>query len=295
MVIYRPQIESFEGGRVEARAAISVRQGSPETSPTFAAMRFIAITDLTRNDAVLNARDIELVDLHLGDESVSQQQELIQVVRQQLAGITLRIANDNGTIVAKGDEGQDDPSNLRSDPPRIIMSTEPALLVPIDGEPRLQHIEGTELQWVANSSIPIIERQQTYYLFAGGTLWYTSESVFGPWRVTDLVPDEVSQVVEDELGEDVEGIDPVPARIIVATEPTELIVSDGDPAWSPVEGMDLLFMSNTESNVFLDLASGDHFLLLGGRWFRGDLRQAGLRQADLRPGGHGTRLASCRQ
>lgn len=271
LLIYQPQIESFAGNRLEARAAISIRQGSPETAPTFAALRFVAVTDSTQNDAVLTARELELVDLYFGDESV-QQQELAQLVMQQLAGITLQIANDYSVVAANGD-AQPDSYSLRSDPPRIILSTEPAMLVPIDGEPRLERIEGSELQWVVNSPIPIIKRQQIFYLFAAATLWYRSENVLGPWRLTELVPDQVRQVVEQETAEDAEDVDPVPVRIIVATEPTELIVSDGDPSWSPVEGMDLLFMANTQSNVFLELASGDHFLLLGGRWFRGDLRQ----------------------
>lgn len=272
LLIYQPQIESFVGNRLEARAAISIRQGSPEAAPTFAALRFIATTDSTQNDAVLTVRELELVDLYFGDESVPQQQQLAQVVMQQLAGITLQIANDYSVVAANGD-AQPGPYSLRSDPPRIILSTEPAMLVPIDGEPRLERIEGSELQWVVNSAIPIIKRQQIFYLFGGATLWYRSENVLGPWSVIEQVPDEVRQLVEEESAQDSGDVDPVPVRILVATEPTELIVSDGDPSWSPVEGMDLLFMANTESNVFLELASGDHFLLLGGRWFRGDLRQ----------------------
>ncbi len=42
-------------------------------------------------------------------------------------------------------------------------------------------------------------------------------------------------------------------EIIIATEPTELLVAAGPPTWVPVEGMDLLYMSNTDSNAFLEL------------------------------------------
>jgi len=96
--------------------------------------------------------------------------------------------------------------------------------------------------------------------------------VLGPFSIDHEVPTQVRELVEEEEESDMdaEGFEPL---VIVVTEPTELIVSDGDPSWSPVEGMALLFMSNTESNVFLDLTSGDHFLLLGGRWFRGSLGQ----------------------
>ena len=272
MLIYQPQIESLEGNSIEARAAISIRKGPPESTPTFAAIRFIAATDSPQGAPVLTARDIELVDLHLSEEDSVQREELIEVVMQQLAGITLAIAIEH-RVTESGAEGPEGPSGLRSDPPRIILSMEPAMLARIDGEPHLQSIEGTDLEWVVNSAIPIIKQEQMFYLF-GGALWYSSERVLGPWGVSEQVPDEVRQVVEEEPDQDAEAIDPVPVKIIVALGPTELIVSDGDPSWSPVVGMELLFMSNTDSNVFLELATGHHFLLLGGRWFRGSLRQS---------------------
>jgi len=48
----------------------------------------------------------------------------------------------------------------------------------------------------------------------------------------------------------------VEVHIIVATEPTELLVSDGAPSWAPVEGMDLLYMDNTDSDIPADSVNG---------------------------------------
>jgi hypothetical protein len=41
-------------------------------------------------------------------------------------------------------------------------------------------------------------------------------------------------------------------RIIVATEPTELIVTEGDAKFAPLPGGPLFYCSNTKSNLFLD-------------------------------------------
>ena len=61
-----------------------------------------------------------------------------------------------------------------------------------------------------------------------------------------------------------------PPKIIVATEPAELILSDGAPDWTPIQGMSLLYLSNSDSHVFLDINSQDYYVLLSGRWFKGE-------------------------
>jgi len=170
MHVYQPQLEIFEGNSIEARAAISIRKGS-EAAATYAAIRFTAITDSDTSAAVLSARKLELVELHIAEESLVTQEELARVAAQQLAGITLTITNDFPVTALNEDSPLVDTTGLRSDPPRIILSTEPAILVPIDGEPQLQNIEASDLQWVVNSTIPIIKQQQNFYLFGGGTRW----------------------------------------------------------------------------------------------------------------------------
>jgi len=61
------------------------------------------------------------------------------------------------------------------------------------------------------------------------------------------------------------------ARIIVATEPTELLVTDGNPQFTPVPGGaggELLYASNTSSDLFLDQTEQRYYVLLSGRWYR---------------------------
>ena len=44
-------------------------------------------------------------------------------------------------------------------------------------------------------------------------------------------------------------------RIVVSTEPADLIVADGEPKYTPISGTDLLYMSNTESDIIMEIAS----------------------------------------
>ena len=85
-----------------------------------------------------------------------------------------------------------------------------------------------------------------------------------------------------------------PPKIVVATEPTELIVSEGKPSFKPVAGADgdLLAMDNTESDVLLDVPTQNYYVLLSGRWFRS--KTLARRSLDVRAARRAPRDASRR-
>jgi hypothetical protein len=57
-------------------------------------------------------------------------------------------------------------------------------------------------------------------------------------------------------------------KILVATEPTELIVSDGPPKWTGLVGEELQTLGNSESDVFMTPSDRSVWLVLSGRWYR---------------------------
>src|SRR4029450_12056874 len=59
-----------------------------------------------------------------------------------------------------------------------------------------------------------------------------------------------------------------PPTILVATEPTELIVTQGEPNFVPIDGTQLLYASNTTGHVFKHLGDQNTYVLVTGRWFR---------------------------
>jgi hypothetical protein len=60
-----------------------------------------------------------------------------------------------------------------------------------------------------------------------------------------------------------------PPKIVVATEPTELIVFDGKPAWVPL-GADgkLLYADNSDTDVLVSVPTNETFVLVSGRWYK---------------------------
>ena len=56
--------------------------------------------------------------------------------------------------------------------------------------------------------------------------------------------------------------------IYTSQVPAELIVFKGQPDFVPIAGTQLLWAANTTSDVLIDTANNDYYVLMAGRWFR---------------------------
>ena len=266
VLVYQPQVEEFSGISLAGRAAVSVKMPATNNEPLFGAIWFEAKIDTDRDARTAVIRDLSIADVRFADASEEQMQQLAELIEGQVAKAWFTISVDQLLADLDADSAGAAAPELKHEPPKILLSTEPALLVLIDGEPRLQKIEGSKLERVVNTPFLLVKDGSNHYLYIGSNAWYQAKSIPGPWTRTQRVPKDIEKLVEP-VEEDDAKVDDI--RIIVATEPTELIVSDGEPSWAPVEGMDLLYMDNTDSNAFLELSTQSYYVLLSGRWYRG--------------------------
>ena len=89
-----------------------------------------------------------------------------------------------------------------------------------------------------------------------------------------------------------------PPEVLTATEPTELIATDGEPRFKALVQDELLYFTNTESDVVLEFDTQDLYVLISdavpapsteGPWtyVRGDLLPASFKRIPLdSPKGH---------
>ena len=54
----------------------------------------------------------------------------------------------------------------------------------------------------------------------------------------------------------------------MSTTPAELLVTRGAPQLSPIPKTKLLYVTNTENNIFLDVPTQNYYVLLSGRWYQ---------------------------
>jgi hypothetical protein len=166
---------------------------------------------------------------------------------------------------------------VKYDPPVIFYTEKPAILLITDGDPVLSPIKGTELMYVVNTNWDLFYEQATttYYLRNEKT-WLTATALAGPWKPAGKLPADLSKLPDDDNWKDVKGS--LPGTLITASQmpqvfssaqPAEMLLINGTPQFTPITGVNgLLYVSNTDSDIFLYGSDAVYYLLIAGRWFQ---------------------------
>ena len=272
VVIYQPQLETFEGNVLTARAAVSVTLAD-QSEPVFGAIWITSQVETDRSERTVSIVEVEVTDVRFPEDTEQQKQKLATLLAAEIPKWEMVMSLDRLLAALAATERDSEMAlDLDNDPPVILFHTEPAVLVTYDGQPQLHKIEGSNLMRVINTPYPVIlETSTKKYFLNGGEIWYRADDPLGPWELEPAPPAGVTALIpaeEDTRASTGEAEESSAApQIVVATEPTELLVADGEPEFSPISGTDLLFMSNTESDILLEISTQTHFVLLSGRWF----------------------------
>jgi hypothetical protein len=266
LTIYQPQPEKFDGNTLTGRAAASLK-ATGQRDPTFGVFWFTARVDTDREVGTAVLRNILVTNVRWPDSAPEDEKVVGEFLTRLMPQTSVPIHLEQlKASLATAELEQKSLEGLKHDPPKIVFVEELAELLLYDGEPRSISIPDTEFEHVANSSFAVIKdtRDGTYYL-SGGRFWYSAKDPKGPWESISGAPLEVI-----ELMPPAETTGPTPGKppkIIVATEPTELIATDGVPSWRPIGTGELLYVANTETPVVREVATGMVFVLISGRWY----------------------------
>ncbi len=274
ITMYQPQIDSWEGNTFEARAAVSV-VGSAGKDPVFGAVWLSGHFDTDKNSRTVSFYDVTVPAVRFPNASEEKEQQLIKILEGELDDwvyeVDLDLLLPSLELADRDNHGEVD---IKNDVPQIIIKHEPAVLVLIDGEPKLQKIENSQLERIVNTPFVMVKDGGTFYL-ASDTQWFRASDIKGPWSPTTLLPTEIAEIdrqlkeqaEEKKTGDEIENGDSRIPEIVISTVPAELIFIDGETTLEPIQGNDILEVSNTDSDVIFDIASQKFFVLLSGRWF----------------------------
>jgi hypothetical protein len=265
---YQPQPETFDGNMLTGRAAVSLATKSGK-EPTFGVVWFRCRVDTDREAGTATLRDCTVTDVRWPESKEPQEQEMAGFLSSLLAKTVIPISLDRlKASLAAVEREQESLERIKNDPPKFLVVEEVAELLQFDGEPRAFAIPNTEFEHFANTPFAVLRDKRTgaCYLAGGKKTWYTARDPKGPWTPTQSPPAEVVKLVPPDTTST-----PAPAKppkIVVATEPSELISTDGPPQWKPIGKGELLYVHNTETPVVREVASGQIYVLASGRWFR---------------------------
>ena len=275
LTIYEPQLEYFGGDSLHSRAAVSAQRPA-DAEPIFGAIWLGAHVMVDRNERTVALHSLTVTGVRFPGATEKQLETVAAIIEQDAPSWDLTISLD--WLLASADLIEQERRETRSyavDPPRILVVEEPAVLVLIDGEPVLQQVEGSTLMRVINSAaFMVLDPNRKKYYLSGSSAWFSAPEATGPWAYEPRPADAAVRLAEKETDQPEEvrpdpGMSPdsLPA-VVVSTEPAELISMRGKPAYSPLANTELLYVTNTESDLFLDIPSQQHYLLLAGRWYR---------------------------
>ena len=276
LLIYQPQIASWDRQRqMVAYAALSY-EAEAASKPSLGTVKLEAKTSVSMEERLVRFAPVQVAEVNFPSLSREQLQD---ISRQLVSGIPdddRVIALDR--VLANLDKSpfiRQDAGAIKADPPTIFYSTKPAILVNFDGEPIWSPIRDNDLKFAVNTNWDVFQQEssRTYYL-RNDRVWLKASDVRGPWTAAGTLPASFTKLPNDENWRDVKaalpGVAPTAGSlpgVFVSTVPAELILLKGEPAYAQVNGTRLLWVSNTESDLFRLGASGYWYYLVSGRWF----------------------------
>jgi hypothetical protein len=281
VLVYQPQVNSWKDNQLDLRAALALkRAGEPQES--FGTVFATARTDVDRTSRMVTLQDIKLRKLDfpaLPDHGASIAAELQAEIAK--GAHTIALDRLEASLAAAGIKPVAVP--VRNEAPRVIAAYSTAILVPIDGKAVLKPVaQARRFERVINTRALILKGgfEQQYYLHVYDG-WLAASVIEGPWSQTRRVPlgmdDVASALAKAGIVDLLDGgakANPKPSlangvpQIYTSQVPAELIMFNGQPDFVPIVGTQLLWASNTTSDVLIDTRTNDFYALLAGRWFR---------------------------
>ena len=279
LTIYPLQIDNQEAGIVRYRAALAWRE-SADAEPVFGAGWFESPVDIDHVAGLVHPTAFRVTETRFPPGTGDIEASLQAALARYAPGWDLDYSVDRlnqGLQTARAE--RDSLQNINTAPPNIVYRDHPALLVTVDGEPILRPVEDSAYQAVVNTPYPMIFDGRQFWLNVARGAWYRADAATGPYRFEANPPAAIDAMVQPEQGADEAsgspGEDPearpitaaTAPEIVVVTEPSELVVTDGPAAFVPLVD-DLLVLQNSDDDLFLDVASQQYYIVLSGRWYR---------------------------
>lgn len=284
ITVYQPQIDSWDGFRLAARAATAVVEKAG-ASPTYGIIQIRAATHVDKNARLVSLENLTIEAATFPTVDPEKARRWALAVQQQSATMRpMSLERFEAAVAVSNAAKRADSVPVRNEVPNIHIATTPSMLILIDGDPVYREVAGVSLTRIINTR-PLVLKDGggKHYLkvFDG---WMEASALTGPYAVAASVPTEVTRalqaVVALKVADLLVGGDPNDPKsapslkqqaphIVVDTRASELLVFDGQPKYAPIEGTQLMYAENTTGNVFIDAGDQRAYILVSGRWFRG--------------------------
>ena len=290
--MYQPQVESWKGDEVHAYAAIAVTSTANKTTK-YGVLWFTARTEVDKVNRQVTLDDFQItrVKFPTMEAREAEYKTFLQAKLPKKAKVIALDRMEAALAVSDSEQAGVEALPVNNDPPKVIFTTKPALLVLIDGPAKFRDVGGTKLKLMLNTQATILldTEKNEYYLNVMDGWLRAADLVSGAWSYVAKIPDDMKEITkgiqERQQAKKEEGTKPPSLKdaekeskipvIYVSMGPSELLVTEGPPEFELIPDTGLEYVKNTSASIFRDKTSLDYYILLAGRWFRSKSLETG--------------------
>lgn len=276
LTVYQPQVDYWRGyTNIHYRCAIALKGVTKQEKFGVAEIDAVTVTDQAERIVALVPTQRDIRFPNTSDSDLQALRRAVDELRPPGQAMTISLDRVLAYL-NPAEQPTQHPVELNLEPPKVFYSRQPAILVMILGEPQFQPVETnrTDLLFALNTNWDLFydTGAQRYFLLNQDN-WLTAPEVKGPWTPAQNLPASFSMLPANDNWSNVRQNLPgkrlsVAPVVFVTTEPAELIMTRGEPSYSPINGTRLLRVTDTDSVLFLNSGDGKFYFLVAGRWFR---------------------------
>ena len=273
ITVYQPQPESLQGNKLSGRAAFSAQAKSSDDL-LFGVFWYNATISTNRDTRMSSLESILVKEIKLpGIEDTSKISLLKTFLEIEIPKSKINLSIEEITSTIEQDDILSS-KDLKNEAPDIIYKTEATLLVLMDGEPKLEDDKNLQMKRIINTAFLIVQNpdDKKYYLYAGD-YWYVSGFMKEDYKHVDKLPKRIAsldQQIKTQTKSSNTGSAGTSTNfpaILILTSPTEIIQSRGAAEYASIEGTGLLYVSNSEDDIFKNISDQKFYVLISGRWY----------------------------
>ena len=274
LTVYQPQIETWKDYReIIGWVAVVLKPNGAEAIT--GALKVQAMTDVNHDERMVVAYNKKILDLNFPTLGKQKASELKVQIEKAISKAPEIIPLDLVLAAVGKSEKRTKSVKISKEIPNIFYSSNPAILVLFDGEPKFAKIKDNSLEFAVNTNWDIFhdEGKSKYYL-RNDKYWLAASHYEGPWVATTDLPEDLAELPSDKNWKAV--LEAIPAEVTpkdkqavvkISTRPAELIVTTGEAELIPIKDTNIFYVINTSSDLFFHKVNQQYYFLVSGRWF----------------------------
>ncbi len=157
IVIYQPQLEAFNANKLTARSVVSVTTGN-SAEPVFGVLCFDAQVETDFDTRTVYFYRYQRQKSHISRYTGKAKRPISMLfLKTEMPKWNLQMSLDEMlTSLELVEKEKKAGEEMKNEPPKIIFSEVPAVLVVFDGEPKLREVEKTNLMKAVNTPFFVV-------------------------------------------------------------------------------------------------------------------------------------------